>query len=646
MENFDYRIFLSYRGDSDGLPFVNDLFDYYKEDPFWFERYGNIYLSTKTDKTGNFIKDIPYIMKNVEYFIIPLTKEYFDDFWNEELNCPDENSVTYKEIIAAMHHNAKFVCIAFPHFSMDISVIKKIFDNNAEFISGAKRLNYTGNNRNEIFMQICDATLRQDISFSDISNIIGQTVPNVYMSFKRETEDKYKYPFYEKLYDVTSITLLNYASSTFISGIDIAMVYQENDSLKRWFSYHLARGDINANIILTNPVSAAAKDAADYKMYPDNRNVPKDEIILQNMNKLFAFMKENPKAKLNVYLTNIALPYGIMITEHRNPKNNHMKVDIYSPVIESDRKRPSFYLLQNDHRTSALYDFFKSNVQRIMNNYAYPFDGHPDVTWMTTKHTHIIHRGIIRKGLAQHTQNSFIECIDSQLPMEVDLLPLNDETGTVIVGREDQTIDIGNDTISVANCRMSEIRKINRKLGNDKILTLDELLNLVNGKIPLLLEIKTNMIPLDEHMNHFVENITQLITEYIKKSSTLFSSQYKGYNHGIAVHSSNPYVLKRIKAINCMIPCGIISTDFSKIAPAMNEDFIELHRDLKFLEIFTPDFISYDIKFLNNGVAKKLKEKFHIPLLGWTVKNEEDQLEAIDYHCDNIIIEGAKSYLY
>ena len=357
MESFNFRIFLSYRGESEGLNseglnFATELFKYYKKDPFYLERYGDIYLSTETDKTGNFIRSIPAVMEHVEFFVMPLTKGYFAYFWDEKNNCPDQSSVTYKEITEAIKRKASFICVAFPDFKMDINVIRKLFGRDSEIISGTKLLHFNGNNQEDIFVEICDKTLKRDISISGIGSIIRETIPNVYMTFKSETEDKYKYPFYNKLFDIKNITLLNYASSTFISGIDIAMVYQEHDSLKRWFSYHLAKGDITANIILTNPISAAAKDAADFKMYPDDITISSDDINLHNMNKLFDFIAKNPCAKLNVYLTNIALPYGIMMTEHHNPENNHMKIDLYAPVIGTDSKRPSFYLLQNDNKTT------------------------------------------------------------------------------------------------------------------------------------------------------------------------------------------------------------------------------------------------------------------------------------------------------
>lgn len=645
----NYRIFLSYRGNTEGKQFESDLYNYFKEDPFWKERYGGIYFSPDSDPTGNFKTDINPIMNSVEFFIMPLTADYFDDFWDENNNSPNPDSVTYMEILAAIKNKVHFICIAFDGFEMDRVKLKRLFENDSDLIDGAKLLKYSSKNKEDIFMQICDITLKKDIIIGGVSKIIKDNTPNVHMSFKSDTENKKRYPFYQKLYDVNSITLLNFASSSFISGIDIARIYNESDSLKRWFSYNLAKGKITANIILTDPLSYAAKDAAQFKMFPVDRTIPADEIILYNMNKLFEFMNKNPNAKLNVYLTKIALPYGIMITNHKNPENNHMKIDLYSPVIEHDGKRPSFYLLENDKDTAALYEFFKDNVLNIKENYSYTFNGHPDVEWMKNRHTPIIHRGVIKNGLLPHTKRAFDACIEARLPMEVDLLCLNDGAGSIIVGREDQIVKYNNKEFTLSDCRISDIRKINKEVGENKILTLEEFLQLINGKIPVILEIKTKEKVLDKKINTYVERITKIVTSYLRKCSDIFIYNYGSdnntYSHGVAIHSSNPYVLKRIKEINCMIPCGIISQDFSEIINDVGYDFVKLHSETKFLEIFDPDFISYNIDFLDNGIAQSIKEKKGIPVLGWTVKNEDDQLNAMDYNCDNIIIEGSKSFI-
>ena len=133
---------------------------------------------------------------------------------------------------------------------------------------------------------------------------------------------------FDKLYDVTRITFLNYASTTFVSGIDVAEVYKESDDLKRLFWEGLARGTISVDMVLTDPHSYAAQDSVDHKMFPLKQTIDSNRIIIHNLNLLLQFKHKHPKANLHIWLTQIALPYGIMVTEHKNIHNNHMKVDM------------------------------------------------------------------------------------------------------------------------------------------------------------------------------------------------------------------------------------------------------------------------------------------------------------------------------
>ena len=76
-------------------------------------------------------------MENVEYFVMPLTAGYFDDFWDENNNCPDKHSITYKEISAALNRNCKFICIEFPEFVLDDKCLEKLFGKQYNRISTA-----------------------------------------------------------------------------------------------------------------------------------------------------------------------------------------------------------------------------------------------------------------------------------------------------------------------------------------------------------------------------------------------------------------------------------------------------------------------------------------------------------------------------
>ena len=84
--------------------------------------------------------------------------------------------------------------------------------------------------------------------------------------------------------------------------------------------------------------------------------------------------------------------------------------------------------------------------------------------------------------------------------------------------------------------------------------------------------------------------------------------------------------------------------DFTRIKEDVGEEFCKLHAKKAYFDIITPDFISYNIRDLNAGI-KRLCEERNIPLLGWTVKDEDMQQLAYDFGCDNIVIEESKTYI-
>ena len=84
-----YRVFLSYRGKSDGKQFCSDLYDALTSHPGYRKKYGEIYFSPISEPTSNYKLDIPRYMKKVEQFVMPLTQNFWDDFWDDKHNCPN-----------------------------------------------------------------------------------------------------------------------------------------------------------------------------------------------------------------------------------------------------------------------------------------------------------------------------------------------------------------------------------------------------------------------------------------------------------------------------------------------------------------------------------------------------------------------------
>lgn len=639
MFNYSFRVFISYRGCSEGEAFGHKLYEYMTNDPTHEKRYGRIYFAPITqDPDVNFKKEVANLMQDVEYFIMPLSQNYYSGFWNQEKDCPNEDSITYQEIKEAIARNCRFICITFPDFTLDEMLLKKLFGEHADELLCLAPLKYSIEEEQAIFKKLCDVLDLKGKNLLGLSHLLHSIEPNVFLSFKKETEDPAKFPFYETLYGVKRITLVNIASSTFISGSDIASTYKEHDPLKQWFDHHLCNGDIEVNIVLNNPHSHAAQDAALYKMYPAGLSTPKDEIILRNMNKLFQFTKRVPSARLNIYLTDIVLPYGLMIMEYENAKNNHIKVDLYSPVISDDKMRPSFYLLQHNPNTAMSYSFFEENAKFIMKNHSFAFKGMPPVSWLLEKP--FAHRGVVKTGLLAHTQEAYDACLIEKHPIEADLIILKD--GAVVVGRREQQLAFGGVRKLLSDCSLKDLREYNTLAGSKRIFTLAELLDYVGGKVPLLLEIKTDHLQTSaptKQKEILTKQIFNIVKNYMKSSFCFHRTADGISSHRIAFHSADPFVLKTLKELDCTLPCGIISMDFSKISERVGEPFVHMHAAHEYVEFFSPDFVSYCVQDLNDMTMKNFCEERKIPLLGWTVTNETEKITAFDYGCQNIIVE-------
>lgn len=111
MKNSNWRIFLSYRScNSLSFNVMERLFEYLHRNPMHKKLYGNIYFAPKTSQPGtNHMLDIPDIMKNVKFFVIPLTKDYFNDFWDQKNNCTNEESNKFFLVLSSGKASVRFV---------------------------------------------------------------------------------------------------------------------------------------------------------------------------------------------------------------------------------------------------------------------------------------------------------------------------------------------------------------------------------------------------------------------------------------------------------------------------------------------------------------------------------------------------------
>ena len=190
----------------------------------------------------------------------------------------------------------------------------------------------------------------------------------VFMGTKRCIEDGLTLEEREK--GAKKIRILNFAGTSFLANKEIATAYGED--WRKWFEDALM-GGVAIDMILTAPDTAAADDAAKYKMYPTaGSDVPSEVIIEKNFRilseideRVNSLKNDNPDIKLIARKTEIALPYAVLETIFDDQSKNHIKIDLYSPLTNNDDKRPSFMIYKADHR--ELYDHFSQVISSVAN---------------------------------------------------------------------------------------------------------------------------------------------------------------------------------------------------------------------------------------------------------------------------------------
>ncbi|MGI6501899.1 MAG: glycerophosphodiester phosphodiesterase family protein [Anaerostipes sp.] len=144
-------------------------------------------------------------------------------------------------------------------------------------------------------------------------------------------------------------------------------------------------------------------------------------------------------------------------------------------------------------------------------------------------------------------------------------------------------------------------------LGNTKerIPTFHEALELIDGKVPLLVELKM------EHCNRIL----------CEKAATELD-QY----HGLyCVECFYPYALYWFKKYRPEVIRGILSADFNRDKEEGNKFayFMATHLVANF--IIKPDFIAFKYKHKKGNLSLWICDKvFHTPVYGWTFRKESE----------------------
>jgi len=224
----------------------------------------------------------------------------------------------------------------------------------------------------------------------------------------------------------------------------------------------------------------------------------------------------------------------------------------------------------------------------------------------------IAHRGFFdnKNNIPENSILAFKRAIQNNYIIELDIHILKDNK--IVVFHDDNLKRMTGVDKKIKDCSFDEIRNLKLLDSNEKIPLFSDVLKIIDGKVPILIELKYDVK-------------TGILEKELLK-------ELKNYNGKYALQCFNPASIYWFKKNAPQIVRGQLSCAFK------NKKFIKRYfMSNMIFNIFTkPDFISYDIKSIDKILHKKTKD---IKILAWTVKNKKEYEKYVEI-CDNLICEN------
>jgi len=157
----------------------------------------------------------------------------------------------------------------------------------------------------------------------------------------------------------------------------------------------------------------------------------------------------------------------------------------------------------------------------------------------------------------------------------------------------------------------------------DGIPTLDEVLQIVAGKAPLLIELKDQ----DGAMG---TNVGLLEADVVRA--------LRGYDGPVALMSFNPNSVAELARLAPDVPRGLVTCSYQPKVELLPQDVCDHLRDIPDFDRVGASFISHEVHDLARPRVSELKAR-GVPILCWTVRSPEQEAEARRV-AENVTFEG------
>jgi glycerophosphoryl diester phosphodiesterase len=227
----------------------------------------------------------------------------------------------------------------------------------------------------------------------------------------------------------------------------------------------------------------------------------------------------------------------------------------------------------------------------------------------------IAHRGLHNEIRPENSLVAIDEAVQRGFPVEIDVQTSIDGRAIVFHDWNLQRLTGFDGRVKLTNS--AEIAKLRLAGGSERVPLLEDVLDLVNGRQPLIVEIKNRKRP---------GALEPEVSRILRK--------YKG---AVAVHSFNPFSLGWFRRNHPGLCRGQISCSFDTDDMASWKKVILAHYGMNWMS--RPHFISHHWKQLPAIVPTLLRLLLRMPLLTWTVRGEKEETFARRY-ADNVFFES------
>src|ERR1700704_3783048 len=240
--------------------------------------------------------------------------------------------------------------------------------------------------------------------------------------------------------------------------------------------------------------------------------------------------------------------------------------------------------------------------------------------WLTTRP--VAHRGLHdrARGIIENMPGAAQAAVDGNFSIECDIQLTAD--GEAMVHHDDALGRLTEGSGALLAMTAAELKAVKFKDTSERMMSLGDLCALVNGRVPLVIEVKS----------HFNGDRT-----LVARMAEVLAS-YSGPAVGM---SFDPDQVLGLREKMPALPRGIVAersyneADWPEATPAQRRGMLHLRHAFR----TRPHFVAYWVNELPAPAPWIARNLFVLPLLTWTVRTPDQRVRAAR-HADQMIFEG------